>query len=259
MNERNTTTSVIDLCSLVKEYPAGLLPGRTFRALDRVSFGVRRGEVFGFLGPNGAGKTTTLKIILGFLRATAGEAFLLGRPARDVAAREVVGYLPETAVYPEYLTAREAVSYYARLGGLRGARVRARTDAVLDLAGLGDDADRPLKFHSKGMRQRVGLAQAMVHEPQCLILDEPASGLDPLGRRQVREIIQRLRGEGMTIFFSSHELSEVEAICDTVAVLHRGRLRALGPLDELLAGRTGYRTRAEALESFFVDTIHQAV
>ena len=247
---------VVELRNLVKEYRQGPLSRQVLRALDGVTLTVRRGEVFGFLGPNGAGKTTALKIILGFLHPTAGDVRLLGTTGALPAARRQIGYLPETATYPEYCTPEELVSFYGRLSGLGGNRLRTRTSAVLELVGLAADARRPLRQFSKGMQQRVGLAQALVHEPECLILDEPASGLDPLGRRDMREFINRLRQQGLTIFFSSHELSEVEAICDTVAILHRGRVCAVGALETLLAPYQGYRTRAEALEAFFVNTIH---
>ena len=241
--------------SLVKDYRTGLVGQRVFRALNGVTLSVREGEVFGFLGPNGAGKSTALKILMSFLAPTSGATFVFGRDSRRVETRKDIGYLPETAQYPDYLTARETVTLYGRLSGMGGTALRSRVEETLGQVGLGPDMDKTLKYFSKGMQQRVGLAQAIVHRPRCLVLDEPASGLDPLCRREVREIIQHLRTQGMTILFSSHELSEVEAVCDTVAIVNRGMLCATGALDTLLASYTGYRNRAEALEAWYVATI----
>ena len=233
----------------------GLGGRRLFRALRGISFSVREGEVFGFLGPNGAGKSTALKILMSFLAPTSGSTHFFGLDSRRIEAHRTIGYLPETAQYPDYLTARETVTLYGRMSGMGGTALRTRVMETLGQVGLGPDIDKPLKYFSKGMQQRVGLAQALVHRPRCLVLDEPASGLDPLCRREVREIIQHLRGQGMTILFSSHELSEVEAVCDSAAIVNRGVLCAQGSLDTLLANYTGYRTRAEALEAWYVTTI----
>jgi len=247
----------IQCVDLVKDYRGGLGGRRPYRALHGISLAVPRGQVFGFLGPNGAGKTTALKILLSFIRPTSGAALLFGHATQAPATRRLLGYLPETTTYPEYLTAREAVMFYARLSGLvRGTAASATADA-LRTVGLRTDADRALKCFSKGMRQRVGLAQAIVHQPACLVLDEPASGLDPLGRREIRELITDLRDRGLTIFFSSHELSEVEATCDAIAILNRGRIVLQGALPELLAVATEHRSRAAALEALFVTTIRQ--
>jgi ABC-2 type transport system ATP-binding protein len=249
--------AAIQFVDVVKDYCGGFAGRRVQRALHAISLTVRRGEVFGFLGPNGAGKTTALKILLSFIKPTAGEALLHGRSTQQPATRRLLGYLPETTTYPDYLTAREAVRFYARLSGLAHSAARQAAGDALRTVGLAADADRALKFFSKGMRQRVGLAQAIVHRPTCLVLDEPASGLDPLGRREMRELITQLRADGMTIFFSSHELSEVEAICDSIAILHRGRILKQGALATLLAEYTNYRTRADALEALFVHTIRE--
>ena len=247
----------IECVDVVKDYRGGLGGRQAYRALHGISLAVPQGQVFGFLGPNGAGKTTALKILLSFIRPTSGAALLFGRSTQEPATRRLLGYLPETTTYPEYLTAREAVMFYARLSGLaHGTAASAAADA-LRTTGLREDADRPLKYFSKGMRQRVGLAQAIVHQPACLVLDEPASGLDPLGRREIRELITHLRIQGLTIFFSSHELSEVEAICDSIAILHRGRILLQGALAALLASATEHRSRAAALEALFVNTIRQ--
>jgi len=245
----------VEIRGLVKDYRMGLGGRRLFRALKGISFSVKCGEVFGFLGPNGAGKSTALKVLLSFLKPTSGCTLLYGRDSRQALTRKDIGYLPETAQYPDYLTAFETVMLYGRLSGMGGAALKRRAASTLEQVGLGADMSKLLKYYSKGMLQRVGLAQAIVHEPRCLVLDEPASGLDPLGRREVREIIQQLRAKGMTILFSSHELTEVEAVCDTVAIIDHGTLCATGALDAVLAPYAGSRTRAEALETWYVATI----
>jgi ABC-2 type transport system ATP-binding protein len=199
---------------------------------------VEAGEVFGFLGPNGAGKTTTFKILMRMLRPTAGEARILGRPLDDLQMRARIGYLPERPYLYAYLTAREFLVYCGALCDLpRDLAARRATD-LLDRVGLSDSADRHLRKFSKGMLQRVGLAQALVNDPEVLFLDEPMSDLDPLGRRDVRELIASLRARGKTIFFSSHILTDVEAMCDRVAILNRGRLVESGRLSEILKRRS---------------------
>ncbi|HNR32355.1 MAG TPA: ABC transporter ATP-binding protein [Candidatus Hydrogenedentes bacterium] len=209
--------------------------GRTqMRALEAVDLNVREGEVYGFLGRNGAGKTTTIKILCSLLRPTSGEAFVLGENARTRKARGLIGYLPEQPYFYEYLTPRETIDFYARLQGLDAA-ARAREweklAGMLDLRGI---ADQRVKGFSKGMRQRLGFAVALVGDPPILILDEPMSGLDPLGRRSIRELILWMRDAKKTLFFSSHVLGDVEQICDRVGILVRGRLTHEGRLDELL-------------------------
>ena len=203
-------------------------------AVQNLHLSVRRGEVFGFLGPNGAGKTTTMNVLLGFVNATAGDAWLFGVNVREPIARQRIGYLPEMTYYYKFLTAEELLRFYAKIFGIPKAEVEQRIDAVLSLVELGHARKRQIKTYSKGMQQRVGLAQALINNPDLLILDEPTSGLDPVGRMKVREIIQRLRNEGKTVFFSSHELGEVETICDRVAILNQGELKAEGRVSELL-------------------------
>jgi ABC-2 type transport system ATP-binding protein len=227
---------VIEIHDLVKTYRTGLLR-REVRALDGLSLTVRRGEIFGFLGPNGAGKTTTIKVLLGFVRPTAGTASLLGGSPADPAIRARLGYLPEQPYFYDYLTAEELLDYVGRLHGLPGEVRRARGARLLEGLGIAHAARLPLRKFSKGMLQRIGLAQALVNEPELVILDEPMSGLDPMGRRQVRDLILGLRREGRTVFFSSHILSDVETICDRVAMVARGRLVGQGTVEELLAGR----------------------
>ena len=202
-------------------------------AVRDLSLSVRSGEVFGFLGPNGAGKTTTMNVLLGFISASSGDAFLFGTNVREPIARQRIGYLPELTYYYKFLTAEELLRFYARIFGIAKPETERRIDAVLKLVELAGARKRPIKTYSKGMQQRVGLAQALINNPDLLILDEPTSGLDPIGRMKVREIIERLRDEGKTVFFSSHELGEVETVCDRVAILHQGELKVEGRVSEL--------------------------
>ena len=230
---------VVAVDHLAKDFFVGFWRPRPYRALDGVSFDIRSGEVFGLLGPNGAGKSTTLKILTNLIWPTAGSATVLGRPPGDVGARQRLGFLPEHPTFYDHLTAEELLLYFAGLFGFHGADRMARATRALDSVGLGADRRRPLRQYSKGMLQRVGLAQALVNDPELVILDEPMSGLDPLGRREVREIILKLRDEGRTILFSSHILSDAEWLCNRVAILSKGRLVALGTVAELVAESAG--------------------
>jgi len=199
-----------------------------------LNLSIRAGEVFGFLGPNGAGKTTTMNVLLGFVNATSGAAFLFGVDVREPIARQRIGYLPELTYYYKFLTAEELLRFYARIFGIPRAEANRRIDQLLKLVELDSARKCPIKNYSKGMQQRVGLAQALINNPELLILDEPTSGLDPLGRMKVREIIQRLKNEGKTVFFSSHELGEVETVCDRVAIINQGELKVEGRVAELV-------------------------
>ena len=220
--------SVIRVEKLSKTYQEGWFSPKDIQALQDVSFDVRPGEVFGLLGPNGAGKTTFIKVLLGIIRPNTGTAKLFGHDAGDPRGRKRVGYLPERLVVPRHHTALSALEFYGQLSGMTIAEVRARQDEVLELVGLADRASDLVRKYSKGMQQRIGLGQALMHNPDILILDEPTDGLDPVGRAQVRSILDRLRGEGKTIFLNSHLLQEVELICDRVAILDRGRLKRVG-------------------------------
>ena len=204
-------------------------------ALAGLDLEVRAGEIFGFLGPNGAGKTTTMNVLLGFIPPTSGAASLFGIDVRQPIARQRIGYLPEMTYYYKFLSAEELLRFYAKIFGLARAEADRRIDQLLKLVELESARKRPIKSYSKGMQQRVGLAQALINNPDLLILDEPTSGLDPLGRMKVREIIQRLKGEGKTVFFSSHELGEVETVCDRVAIINQGELRVEGRVADLVA------------------------
>lgn len=202
--------------------------------LHEVSLSVGYGEIFGFLGPNGAGKTTTMKIVLGLMRATTGTVELLGRPALDVDVHKSIGYLPESPYFYDYLTAEEFLWFYGRLGQVNPSDLQQRIPTLLAQVGLTEARYRPLRKFSKGMLQRIGLAQALIHDPQLVMLDEPMSGLDPVGRKDVRDIILGLRDQGKTIFFSTHIISDVEMICDRVGILAKGRMVTVGSMDELV-------------------------
>lgn len=202
-----------------------------------VTLSVREGEIYGFIGPNGAGKTTTIKILMGLAHASKGSLRIFGADARLAKARQQVGFLPERPYFYEYLTAREFLDFYGQLFGLSKADRTKRADILLERVALGPHRDTRLGRFSKGMLQRVGIAQALIHEPRLVVLDEPMSGLDPLGRMLMRDLILEQRTQGRTVFFSSHILSDVEVICDRVGILVGGRCRDEGTLDELLAGR----------------------
>jgi ABC-2 type transport system ATP-binding protein len=225
----------IEIENLTKDYAVGFFRKRTRRALDHLSLQVEQGEVFGFLGPNGAGKTTTLKLLMGLIFPSAGTARILGRSIDDVAMHADIGYLPEQPYFYDHLTARELLDYYARFSGYSQAERRERVARFLVLVGLAAAADVQLRKFSKGMLQRAGIAQAILHDPKVVFLDEPMSGLDPVGRREVRDIILELRRQGRTIFFSTHILSDAEMLCDRVAVLVSGKLQGVGAPGEIVS------------------------
>jgi len=220
--------------ALSKTYRVGFF-ARRVRAVEDLSFEVRAGEIFGLLGPNGAGKTTALKMLLGFVKPTSGHAFIAGQRVGTVASRRQLGYLPENPALYEFLRGDEYLVFAGRLCGLSRADARKRTVELLERVGLAGRADRPIRKFSKGMVQRLALAQALVGDPRIAILDEPMSGLDPIGRKDVRDLILQLRDEGRTVLFSTHILSDVEAICDRVGILVEGRLTDCGALADLVA------------------------
>jgi ABC-2 type transport system ATP-binding protein len=221
------------LVGLTKTFRPGW-GSRGTTVVDHLDLEVHQGEVFGFLGPNGAGKTTTLKILMGLIYPTSGKAWLLERELGDVAVKHQIGFLPEAPYFYDYLTGEEFLRFYGQLFGLGGHKLVDRITELLQMVGLSEARRLQLRKFSKGMLQRIGLAQALINDPQLVILDEPMSGLDPIGRREVRDIILRLKEEGKTIFFSSHILPDVEMICDRVGILVKGRLRAIGTLHELV-------------------------
>ena len=227
--------AAIETENLTKDFLIGFWRPRPYRALDGLTLSVEPGEVFGFLGPNGAGKSTTLKLLMQLIYPTAGQARILGRPVGDVGVRHRIGFLAENPYFYDYLTAEEVLTYFARLFGVAAADVQPRVARMLDEVGIGAERRLRLRQFSKGMLQRVGLAQAIINDPEVVFLDEPMSGLDPLGRRDVRDLILRLRAAGCTVFFSSHILSDAETLCSRVAIMAQGRLAAAGRLSEMVA------------------------
>ena len=222
---------------LTKHYSVGFWRSRPYVALDSLTLEVAAGEVFGFLGPNGAGKTTTLKLLMQLIFPTSGRAWILDRAAGDVTMRRRIGYLPENPTFYDNVSAEELLGYFAALFGYRGAERNRRVAALLDEVGLGAERRMQLRKYSKGMIQRVGLAQALINDPEVVFLDEPMSGLDPIGRRQVRDIILRLRDRGATVFFSSHILGDAETLCSRVGIVASGKLVASGSLAEMVPFR----------------------
>ncbi len=226
--------SAIEIIELTKDFATGFWRKRPKRVLHGVTLSVNAGEVFGLLGPNGAGKSTTLKILLRLIFPTSGKAFLFGRPLEDVSVHSRIGFLPENPYFYDHLTATEFLEYAGVLFGLSDSDRRHRADELLHRVGLNEARSVPLRKFSKGMVQRIGIAQALINNPDLVILDEPMSGLDPLGRREARDLILSLREEGKSVLFSTHILSDAESICDRVAILDRGRLQGCGDLREIL-------------------------
>jgi ABC-2 type transport system ATP-binding protein len=230
-------SAVVAVEQLSKQFP-GSIGKRGKRVLRGVSFSVQRGEIFGFVGPNGAGKTTTLKILMGLIRADAGRASILGHDVRETEFRRHVGFLPESPYFYDYLTGREVLHFYGRVCGVPRARRRERVETLLDWVGLTHAADARLRTYSKGMLQRVGIAQALVHDPQVVFLDEPMSGLDPIGRKEIRDLVLRLHAEGKTVFMNTHILSDVEMLCHRVAIIVSGEIRFEGDPNAVLGDDT---------------------
>jgi ABC-2 type transport system ATP-binding protein len=226
----------LEIQDLSKTYSVGFWKKRPRCVLKPLSLSVQEGEVFGYLGPNGAGKTTTLKLLMGLVYPTTGTARIFGRSIDDTSAKLDIGFSPEQPYFYDHLTAQELLEYYGQLSGIPAAERKRRAGATLARVGLKDIELLQLRKFSKGMLQRVSLAQAILHDPKFLFLDEPMSGLDPIGRREVRDLIQELKDEGKTVFFSTHILSDAETLCDRVAILNQGELRGIGIVSELLSG-----------------------
>jgi ABC-2 type transport system ATP-binding protein len=226
---------IVEIENLTKDYEVGFWKKRKVRALDNLNLQVEPGQIFGFLGGNGAGKTTTIKILMSLLFASSGSARILGSDIADVKMRSHIGYCPENPYFYDYLKASELMNYFGELFGLDAARRKRKTEELLTKVGLDEkDWNKQLRKFSKGMLQRVGLAQSLINEPEIVFFDEPMSGLDPIGRREIRELIAELREKGTTVFMSTHILSDIEALCDNVAILRQGKLAATGKLDDLL-------------------------
>ena len=246
---------VVQVANLVKEFRVGFRMRRR-RVLSNVSFSALEGEIFGFVGPNGAGKTTTLKILMGLIRPTSGSASILGRNVAESEFRDQIGFLPENPYFYPFLSAREILDFYARLSGVEVRRRAERVDELLAMVHLTHAADMRLKTFSKGMLQRVGVAQALIHDPSVVFLDEPMSGLDPIGRREIRELILALRAAGKTVFMNTHILSDVELICDRVAIIVEGEIRRQGRTLELVGdGRASAQIVVSALSADAADAI----
>ncbi|MEK7723252.1 MAG: ABC transporter ATP-binding protein [Acidobacteriota bacterium] len=229
---------IVEIENLTKDYEIGFWKKKKVRALDGLTLNVESGQIFGFLGGNGAGKTTTIKILMSLIFPSAGSAKILGQDISDVKMRARIGYCPENPYFYDYLTARELMMYFSELFGLDKAKSKQKTEELLTKVGLEEASwNKQLRKFSKGMLQRTGLAQSLINDPEIVFLDEPMSGLDPIGRREIRELIAELREKGTTVFMSTHILSDIEALCDNVAILRKGKLAATGKLDDLLSSQ----------------------
>jgi ABC-2 type transport system ATP-binding protein len=250
----------IEIKNLSKDYETGFWRKKRVRALDGLTLNVRPGQIFGFLGGNGAGKTTTIKTLMGLIFPTEGSAKILGHDISDVQMHRRIGYCPENPYFYDYLTARELLKYFTELFGFDKTKSKAKCEELLDAVGLAEkDRGRQLRKYSKGMLQRVGIAQSLLNDPEIVFLDEPMSGLDPVGRREVRELIAGLRTKGTTVFMSTHILSDIEALCDEVAILRGGKLAASGSLDELLTASGETRTLEISVQGVAADTIRERI
>lgn len=234
--EKPECENAISIENLTKDFRVGMR-GVKLRAVDNVSFDVKCGEVFGLLGPNGSGKSTTLKIVLGLLRQTSGTCRIFGKNSSDAAVRSRIGFLPEAPYFYKYLSGRELVKFYARMSGVPASELDARTEDALAITGMTDAAARRVKTYSKGMLQRIGVAQAIVHDPDLVILDEPTAGIDPIGSAEIGNVIRAMKERGKTVVLCSHLLGQVEDLCDRVAIMDRGKLVVAGTLDEVLTQR----------------------
>ena len=229
------------------------------RALNALDLEVYRGEIFGLLGPNGSGKTTTIKLILGLLFPTAGEALVFGKPATDVEKNARIGYLPEESYLYRFLNAEETLDFYGRLFGMPRRERKKRADYLIELVGLQWARRRPLKEYSKGMTRRIGLAQALINDPDLVVLDEPTTGLDPIGTAEMKQLIKNLRDEGKTVIMCSHLLADVQDVCDRVAILHQGELQELGAVNDLLRVRDEIQIRARGLDGAALEEIKAVI
>ncbi len=251
-------TPAVEIRGLTKDFSSGIR-GKKLRAVDALDLEVRDNEIFGLLGPNGSGKSTTIKIILGLLKASVGDCLIFGRPSEKASSRKDVGFLPEAPYFYRYLSGRELVRFYARVCGLKRGELEQRVDAVIDLVGMSEAANRRVGTYSKGMLQRIGLAQAIVHDPRLVILDEPTAGVDPLGSAAIASIIRELKARGKTVLVSSHLLAQIEGLCDRVAILHRGDLIRSGRVDTLVEEPEADSLIVQGLDEAGRATVAQAV
>ncbi len=251
---------VVEIEGLSKEYEKGFLKKKRILALDDLTLNVSGGQIFGFLGGNGAGKTTTIKTLMRLQYPTKGTARILGHDISDVQMHRRIGYCPENPYFYDYLTANELMDYFGRLFGYDAVTRKAKTEQLLSAVGLAEaDRKRQLRKFSKGMLQRVGLAQSLINDPEIVFLDEPMSGLDPVGRREIRELIARLREKGTTIFMSTHILTDIEALCDEVAILRGGKLAAIGSLQQLLVSDEASRSLEVNVQSVAAEAIRERI
>lgn len=232
--------NVIEINSLTKHFPGKKFSGEKIKALEKVSFNVGSGEIFGLLGPNGAGKTTLVKVLLGITFATSGNAKLFDKPVTNVNNKKKIGYLPENHKFPNYLTGEQVIDYFGRLSGLTKADLQKTTYKYLKIVGMDQWGTTKIKKYSKGMMQRLGLAQAMINNPDLIFLDEPTDGVDPIGRKEIRDVLLELKSQGKTIFLNSHLLSEIELICDKVAILNKGELIEVGSVADITSTSNKY-------------------
>ncbi|MBK8466860.1 MAG: ABC transporter ATP-binding protein [Chloracidobacterium sp.] len=250
----------VEIKNLSKDYETGFWKKKRVRALDDLTLNVRPGQIFGFLGGNGAGKTTTIKTLMSLIFPTEGSAKILGHDISDVQMHRRIGYCPENPYFYDYLTARELMNYFGELFGFDAAKRKDKCEHLLDAVGLAEkDRSRQLRKYSKGMLQRVGLAQSLINDPEIVFMDEPMSGLDPVGRREVRELIAGLRDKGTTVFMSTHILSDIEALCDEVAILRGGKLSAFGNLNDLLATDGQSRALEISVQNVTADAIREKI
>ena len=253
-----STESVIQIRNLTKIY-RDFWGRKKVRALNSLSLDVHRGEVFGLLGPNGSGKTTTMKLLLGLLFPTEGEIAILGKPASDVQKNERIGYLPEESYLYRFLNAEETLDFYGRLFDMPGSKRRERANSLIKMVGLEGARRRQLKEYSKGMTRRIGLAQALINDPDLVLLDEPTSGLDPIGTREMKDLILRLRDQGKTVVMCSHQLADVQDVCDRVAILYAGELKLIGKVDDLLQGHDETQLLTTPLSESVVKEIEEVI
>ena len=251
---------VVEINKLSKDYETGFLKKKRVRALDDLTLNVEGGQIFGFLGGNGAGKTTTIKLLMSLMFPTSGSAKILGLDIADVQMHRRIGYCPENPYFYDYLTALELMDYFGQLFGFDSAMRRNKTEELLTAVGLEEkDWRRQLRKYSKGMLQRVGLAQSLINEPEIVFMDEPMSGLDPVGRREIRELIAGLREKGVTVFMSTHILTDIEALCDEVAILRNGKLSASGNLNDLLVTSGEQRVLEVSVQGVAADAIRERI